>query len=349
VASALAALKVEALLVSSPASIRYLTGYAGSNGLLFMTPGESHFFTDPRYATDARENIGGKIHISKKPLIDDAGSVIKRKHLRRVGYEPGWMQVETFERLKKSVGSGPKLVPVAGFVEGLRAIKSPSEIDLIRESVNVNSKAFEKTLRRVKPKVRELEVAAELDYQMRMAGAENTAFETIVASGARSALPHARPTDRQVEAGEFLLVDMGALRHGYCSDMTRMAFTGPVSKKARDLYKAVLEAQLAAIDVVRAGVPVKKVDVAARDVLKKHGLDKAFVHSTGHGLGLEIHEAPRIAKKDKSKLQSGMTITIEPGAYIEGFGGVRIEDTVLVTESGCEVLTPTSKELVELA
>lgn len=335
--------------MSSPASIRYLTGYAGSNGLLLITAAESHFFTDPRYATDARENIGGKVHIAKKPLIDEAGAVIKRKHLRRVGYEPGWMQVDTFERLKTAVGDKCKLIPAAGFVEGLRAIKSPSEIELIRLSVNVNSQAFEKTLRRVKPKVRELDVAAELDYQMRMAGAENTAFETIVASGVRSALPHARPTDRQVESGEFLLVDMGALRHGYCSDMTRMAFMGPVSKQARLLYKAVLEAQLAAIDVVKAGVPGKKVDGAARDVLKKHGFEKAFVHSTGHGLGLEIHEMPRIAKKDKSKLQAGMAITIEPGAYIEGFGGVRIEDTVLVTETGCEILTPTSKELVELA
>lgn len=348
-ASALATLKVEAILVSSPASIRYLTGYAGSNGLVLITATESHFFTDPRYATDARENIGGKVHIAKKPLIDEAATVIKRKHLRKVWFEPSQMQVETFERLKKSVGDKCKLIPTAAFVEGLRAVKSPSEIELIRESVNVNSAAFEKVLRRVKPKVRELEVAAELDYQMRMLGAENTAFETIVASGARSALPHARPTDRQVEAGEFLLVDMGALRHGYCSDMTRMAFIGPATKKARELYNAVLEAQLAAIDVVKAGVPVRKVDGAARDVLKKHGLDKAFVHSTGHGLGLEIHEMPRIAKKDKSKLQAGMMITIEPGAYIEGFGGVRIEDTVLVTETGCEILTPTSKELVELA
>jgi Xaa-Pro aminopeptidase len=152
-----------------------------------------------------------------------------------------------------------------------------------------------------------------------------------------------------VEAGEFLLIDMGALRHGYCSDMTRMAYIGAAPKKARILYDAVLEAQLAAIDVVKAGVPVKKVDVAARNVLKKYGLDKAFVHSTGHGLGLEIHEMPRIAKKDKAKLQAGMTITIEPGAYLEGFGGVRIEDTVLVTETGCEILTPTSKELVELS
>lgn len=335
--------------MSSPASIRYLTGYAGSNGLVLIAPSETHFFTDPRYATDARENIGGKVHIAKKPLIDEAAKVIKRKHLRRVGYEPGWMQVDTFDRLKSAVGSGPKLAPVAGFVEGLRAIKSPSEIELIRASVNVNSKAFEKVLRRIKPKVRELEIAAELDYQIRLGGAENTAFETIVASGVRSALPHARPTDRQVEAGEFLLIDMGALRQGYCSDMTRMAFIGQAPKKARLLYDAVLEAQLAAIDVVKAGVPVKKVDGAARDVLKKYGLDKAFVHSTGHGLGLEIHEMPRIAKKDKAKLQAGMTITIEPGAYLEGFGGVRIEDTVLVTDTGCEILTPTSKELVELA
>ncbi len=337
------------MLISSPASIRYLTGYSGSNGLVLLTPTESHFFTDPRYATDARANIDGKVHICKKPLIDEAGAVIRQKRLRRVAFEPGWMHVDTFERLKKAAGKGCKLMAVGGVIETMRAVKSPDEIALIRASVLVNSEAFSKTLRRVKANVRELDIAAELDFQMRMGGAENTAFETIVASGARSALPHARPTDKKVQMGEFLLIDMGALRQGYCSDMTRMAFMGAPPKRAKDLYNAVLEAQLAAIAVVKEGVPVAKVDAAARNVLKKHGLEKAFVHSTGHGLGLEIHEGPRIAKKVADKLEAGMVITVEPGAYIEGFGGVRIEDTVLVTETGCEILTPTPKEFVQLA
>jgi Xaa-Pro aminopeptidase len=209
----------------------------------------------------------------------------------------------------------------------------------------------------------ELEVAAELEFQMKALGCEKPAFDTIVAVGERSALPHAHPSTRRIQANELLLIDMGATLDGYTSDMTRMAFTGAPPKRLRDLYTAVLEAQLAGLNAVRPGIPVHKVDAAARDVLKSHKLDKEFVHSTGHGLGLEIHEAPKIGKKDKTKkgqskkdraekdpvvLRAGMVITIEPGAYIRGFGGVRIEDTALVTERGCEVLTPTSKEFFNL-
>jgi Xaa-Pro aminopeptidase len=348
VQSALTTHKVEALLVSSPASVRYLTGYTGSNGLVLITQLESHFFTDPRYATDAQANIDCKVHICRKGLFEQAAIIAKRKHLRRLGYESDWMQVGPFEKLKGKLGSGIKLVPVAGVVEDLRAVKSPSEIARIRAAVLANSEAYSKTLRRVKAGVREMDVAAELDFQMRMLGAEKSAFETIVASGARTALPHAHPTAKRIEMGELLLIDMGAQLEGYTSDMTRMSHLGEPGKRTAALYKAVLQAQLAGVAAVRAGVAVSKVDAAAREVLRRHKLDKAFVHSTGHGLGLEIHEGPRIAKKQKTKLRAGMVITIEPGAYLEGFGGVRIEDTVLVTETGCEILTPTSKELTQL-
>jgi Xaa-Pro aminopeptidase len=196
--------------------------------------------------------------------------------------------------------------------------------------------------------MRERDVAAELDYQMRIFGAEKPAFDTIVASGERTALPHASPTGRRLEENDLLLIDMGACLDGYMSDMTRMAFMGFPNKRVRGLYAGVLEAQLAAIAVVRPGVTAARVDAAAREVLKRHALDHYFVHSTGHGLGIEIHENPRIGKKDQTRLAAGMAITIEPGAYIEGWGGVRIEDTVLVTANGCEVLTPTTKEFVHL-
>jgi Xaa-Pro aminopeptidase len=347
VASALGTHKIEALLVSSPASVRYLTGYTGSNGLLLVTPSDSHFFTDPRYATDAKANISCVVHICKKGLYEEAAQVVKRKHLKTLGFEPSWMNVEPFDKLKKALGS-TKLLPVSGIVEALRAVKSPSEIARIRAAVQANSAAFTKTMQRVRAGVREMDIAAELDFQMRMLGAEKSAFETIVASGARTALPHAHPTSKKIEGNELLLVDMGSMVDGYCSDMTRMAFLGKPDKRTSTLYKAVLEAQLAGIAAVIAGVPVSRVDGAAREVLKKHELDKAFVHSTGHGLGLEIHEGPRIAAKQTTLLQAGMVITVEPGAYIEGFGGVRIEDTVLVTEKGCEILTPTPKELMHL-
>jgi Xaa-Pro aminopeptidase len=226
--------------------------------------------------------------------------------------------------------------------------KSPGEIDMIRKSVRVNSEAYARTLRRVRLGMRERDIAAELDYQMRLHGAEKPAFDTIVAAGAHSALPHAHPTGQRLEENDLLLIDMGACLDGYMSDMTRMAFLGLPNKRVRTLYDAVLEAQLAGIDAVRPGVTAAQVDGAARGVLKKHGLDREFVHSTGHGLGLEIHEGPRIGKKDQTVLRAGMVITIEPGAYIDRVGGVRIEDTVLVTANGCEVLTPTTKEFVHL-
>jgi Xaa-Pro aminopeptidase len=227
-------------------------------------------------------------------------------------------------------------------------IKSAGEIERIRKSVQTNSAAYAAAINKVRPGLSEEMLAAEIEYQMRRRGAEKPAFETIVASGARTALPHAQPTAQRFGDHDLVLIDMGATQEGYASDMTRMVFLGKPGAEARKMYDAVLEAQLAAIDAVRDGVAADRVDAAARRVLKAKGLEKAFVHSTGHGLGLEIHEPPRLGKKDKTRLQSGMVITIEPGVYLEGVGGVRIEDTVLVTEKGCEILTPTTKELTVL-
>jgi Xaa-Pro aminopeptidase len=341
--------KVETLIVSSPASIRYLTGYAGSNGLILLLPsGESHFFTDPRYAADAQAHITAKVHISKKPLIQALADLLKRKRLKNIGFEPAWMNVEQHGQLQKALGRRPSLMPTAGVIEAQRAVKSPAEIALIRRSVLANSEAFARTLRRLKPGLTEQQIAAELDFQMRVLGAEKPAFDTIVASGPNSALPHAHPGARRLGIDELLLIDMGATLDGYTSDMTRMLHVGAPPPAIRKLYTAVLEAQLAGIDAVRPGITAGKVDAATRAVLKRHKLEKQFVHSTGHGLGIEIHETPRLGQKEKTKLQAGMVITIEPGAYVQGLGGVRIEDTVLVTDRGCEVLTPTPKELVNL-
>ena len=340
--------KADALLVSSPANVRYLTGYAGTNGLVLVTPGETHFFTDPRYALQASANVTCKVHIAKRPLIEDVAGLLKRKKIRKIGFEPAWLNLEQHQKLKDALPLGASLQPLAGIVENLRLTKSPAEIEQIRKSVRANSEAYARTLRRVRLGMREREIAAELDYQMRIQGAEKPAFDTIVASGERSSLPHAQPTGRRLEENELLLIDMGACLDGYMSDMTRMAFLGIPNKRVRTLYNAVLEAQMAGIDAVRPGAAAAGVDAAARQVLKRHGLDRQFVHSTGHGLGLEIHEGPRIGKKDETKLTAGMVITVEPGAYVDGFGGVRIEDTVLVTASGCDVLTPTTTEFIHL-
>jgi Xaa-Pro aminopeptidase len=348
VSAALATRKIDALLVTSLANVRYLTGFAGSSGMVLATPTGTHFFTDPRYGTDASRSVTCKVHIAKRPLTDAVAGIIKRNHLKKIGFEPEWMNVEQHGKLKKKLPTGVSLRPEGGIVEDLRAVKSPTEIEQIRRSVRVNSEAYYRTLGRVRLGMRERDVATELDYQMRVHGAEGPAFETIVAVGARSALPHAHPSDRRLEENELLLIDMGAFVDGYASDMTRVSFLGFPPKRIRTLYNAVAEAQQAAMGAVRAGVTAARVDGAAREVLKRHELERNFVHSTGHGLGLEIHEGPKIGKKEKTKLRAGMVITIEPGAYIEGLGGVRIEDTVLVTEHGCEVLTPTSKELVNL-
>ena len=340
--------KLDALLVSSPANVRYLSDYAGSNGLMLITSSECHFFTDPRYEIEAREKVTCKVHVAKGPLTEAAAARIgKSKALKRIGFESAWLHYEEYTKLKRLL-IGRTLRPLAGLVESLRMLKSPAEIQRIRASVEANSEAYSQTLKKLRPGLREQEIAAELEYQMRLQGAEKPAFDTIVAAGPHSALPHAHPGGHRLQENELLLIDMGVCLEGYSSDMTRVAYTGTPPKKLRELYSAVLEAQLAAVNAVHEGVPAGSVDRAARAVLQRRHLERQFVHSTGHGLGLEIHEAPRIGGKEKMPLRAGMVITIEPGVYIEGLGGIRIEDTVLVTKHGCEVLTPTPKEFVSL-
>ena len=227
-------------------------------------------------------------------------------------------------------------------------VKSETEIATIRAAVKLNSIALEQALEQFQPVMTETDLAAEIEYRMRLLGADGTAFETIVASGERTALPHAHPTNHPIQGNQLLLVDMGAKVAGYASDMTRTYALGKLDAKIRRMYKGVLDSQLAGIEAVRPGVSCSSVDRKVRETLRAHGLDKQFVHSTGHGLGLEIHERPRVGRKEGIKLQAGMVITVEPGVYEQGLGGIRIEDTVVVTSQGCEILTPTGKELAVL-
>ena len=345
VAAGLAERKLDALLVAFSPNLRYLTGFTGSNGNLLLTPERSIFFTDPRYTIQAGQETTCPVKVAKGPLVLDVLSAIQRLRLRRIGYEPSRMTCDLFESLDSRLPANASLKAVSGWIEQMRTIKSESELERIRRSVATNSRAFEQTVTRVRPGMKEQDLAAELEYRMRKLGAEKPSFETIVAGGARGALPHAQPTAARLETGSLVVVDMGAFQDGYASDMTRMLFLGSPSAKVKRTYRAVLEAQLAAVDAVRAGVSTAHVDRQARKVLQGYGLGEAFVHSTGHGLGLEIHEPPRIGKRDKALLQAGMAVTIEPGVYLEGFGGIRIEDTVEVTPSGCRILTPTSKDL----
>ncbi len=349
-AGELAGHKVDAFLVTFLPNVRYLTGFTGSNGvLLLIASGDSVFFTDPRYRIASAAEVSCPIRVSSGPILPEILSVVAKKKIRRLGFEKARVGYEQYAFLKDHAPARTTLFALGNLIEARRMVKSPAEIALIRRSVDANSAAFEAALRVIRPgRTKESDLAAEIDYRMRRLGAEKPAFETIVAAGARSALPHAQPTDKILGPNELLLIDMGATLAGYASDMTRVVSLGRAGSRIKKIYAAVLEAQLAAIDAVKPGVTADFVDGKARHALKKRGLDKAFVHSTGHGLGLEIHEPPRLGKKDKTRLQEGMTITIEPGAYLEGFGGVRIEDTVVVTKRGCEILTPTSKEFREI-
>lgn len=338
--------KIDALAVSFAPNLRYLTGFTGSNGLLLaFASGDGIFFTDPRYTIQARREVSCSVQVCKGPLLPQLVAAAGRARARRLGFEAAHLSCALYESLRSTLPLGANLIPVTDWIERHRMTKSAAEAAAIRRSVETNSTAFDQAMRHVRAGMREADLAAELDYRMRLAGAEATAFETIVAAGERSALPHARPTAARLSEGDLVVVDMGAMRDGYASDMTRMLFLGRPGAKVKKMYRAVLDAQEAAIAAVRPGVTAMHVDRAARRVLKTEKLDKAFVHSTGHGLGLEIHEPPRVGKKEKTRLESGMAITIEPGVYLEGFGGIRIEDTVLVTPAGCEILTPTPKEL----
>jgi Xaa-Pro aminopeptidase len=341
-------IRLDALLVTDSHNVRYLTGFTGSNGaLLLYKDGHAVFYTDPRYTVQSGQQVDCRVKIAKGPLAAAVLKDIRRSSPRRAGFEQDHLTVAQLEALKKDLPVRTELVPVSGLIEGLRMVKDAGELARIRASVEANSRALEKALQRLRPGMAEAEFAAEIDYQSRKLGAEAPAFETIVATGDRAALPHGRPGAAKIVPG-MLLIDMGAFRDGYASDMTRMVYVGTAPPKYKRTYRAVLEAQFAAIDAVRPGAKTSAVDRAARQVLRGYNLEREFVHSTGHGLGLEIHEPPRIGRKDKTKLEAGMAITIEPGVYIEGWGGSRIEDTVLVTQNGCEILTPTTKELREI-
>lgn len=349
IAAGLAERQLDGFLVAFSPNLRYLSGFTGSNASLLISAGHAILLTDPRYMIQARQESGGaggcEVRIVKGPLAPAVAAAIARLRWKRIGYEPARMTCEVFEALRGKLPMRASLEPVYGWVESLRSIKSPAEIELIRRSVETNSQAFEHAARLIRPGMKEADLAAEIEYRMRLLGAEKPSFETIVATGKRTALPHAQPTSAEFRPGSLVLVDMGAQQAGYASDMTRMLFLGKPGTRVKRLYRAVLEAQLAAIDAVRPGARTAAVNGAARRVLRGYGLERAFIHSTGHGLGLEIHEPPRIGSRDKGRLEVGMAITIEPGVYLEDFGGVRIEDTVVVTPQGCEILTPTSKEL----
>src|ERR1019366_7254706 len=318
--------QLDALLVTNLHNVRYLTGFTGSNGaVLLLKDKPAVLFTDPRYTVQSQQQVTCRVKIAKGPLNAAILQEIGRARLRRVGFEQDNLTVGQMSGLTKRKPAKVHMEPVTGLIENLRLVKDAGEIEKIRTSVLTNSNALDAALKQFKVGMKESELAAEIDYQNRKLGAEAPAFDTIVAAGERAALPHAQPGGTAIGPG-ILLIDMGAFQAGYASDMTRMVHVGTPTPKYKKAYRAVLEAQLAAIAAVKPGAKTNAVNRAARSTLKQHGLEREFIHSTGHGLGLEIHELPRLGRKDKTRLAEGMAITIEPGVYIEGWGGIRIED-----------------------
>jgi Xaa-Pro aminopeptidase len=345
--SALERHKLGALVVTHVPNVRYLCGFTGSAGVLVLTADRGVLFTDGRYREQARaEAQGVRVTLVQGAALAAAAAWVKKTRARSLGVEAERMSLAARAALRSHLPGRVRLRETAGLVERLRLIKEPEELDLLRRAVRLGSRLFDQALLRLRPGVTESQVAGEIEYRARVAGAEGMSFPTIVAAGARSALPHGQATAQPIPAKGFVLFDFGVILSGYCSDMSRTVHMGRPGERERSLYAAVQEAQRAALARVAPGVTAGEVDAAARAVLRRSQLARYFTHSTGHGVGLEIHEPPRLARGQSEALQPGMVITIEPGVYLAGRGGVRIEDMVAVTEAGHEVLTPTTKELI---
>ncbi len=348
---ALAENGLDSLLVTHLPNIHYLCGFTGSAAALLVAERGAILFTDGRYRTQAKEEVKGALIViaQKSPLMAAAEWYAARRQSAKpawLGMEPESITAGMRDRLASVLKGKTRLRSAPPLVERARMVKDAAEIALIRRAVTVGASLFRIACKKIRPGATEIEVAAAMEYEARCAGAEGMSFPTILASGPRSAIVHGRASGARIPRSGFVVCDFGVILAGYCSDRTRTVHVGRPPAAARQLYQAVLEAQLVAIAAVVPGVSCADVDGAARQVLRQRKLARYFTHSTGHGLGLEIHEAPRLAAAQAQKLEPGMVITIEPGAYVPGKWGVRIEDVVVVTSTGCEVLTPSDKELV---
>ncbi len=343
-------LGADAFLVTHLPNIQYLCGFTGSAGILVVDPSACTLVTDSRYAFQSREEVrGAKVNIAKRGLLRAAAEALGRHRGRlRVAYWPAQVTVAQKATLQALTGTRVRWVDGGNAIERLRAVKDASELATMRQAATLISEVFAGVVLQIKPGLTELQLAAEIEFAIKLGGGTGPSFETIVASGARSAWAHARPTCKPLRKNELVVLDHGAILGGYCSDLTRTVFVGRAPARVRALYSAVLEAQQAAKGAVRPGARAGDVDAAARKTLKRHRLAKYFTHSTGHGLGIEVHEMPRLARGEQTLLEEGMVITIEPGVYTEGLGGIRIEDDVVVTSNGAVELTSASRELLEL-
>jgi len=323
---------LDAIIVSNPSNIFYLSGFRGHDSYCLITPSSSFIITDFRYAQEAmRDAIGFDIIIGGGSLISKTAKLIKARSIRRVGFESAYMSFREAEYLARAISK--KLIPVSGLLEKQRIVKDESEIASIIRAAKIAKNALKKTVKEIKKGEIENIIAARLDFFLKTQGAESSAFDTIVASGPNSSMPHARASRSRIPQSQPIIIDCGARFAGYNSDLTRTHFVGKIYERFKLIYNIVASAQAKAIDAVRPSRKISDIDKAARDYICKKGFDRYFGHATGHGIGIDVHEGPAISSKNHALAREGMVFTIEPGIYIPGSGGVRIEDMVLVTKT----------------
>lgn len=345
-------LNLNALIITDPYNMRHVSGFRGGEGALYISAAQKVLITDSRYTEQAAKE-------SNFTVIEECRSHNRQTILKEcvekeaissdftMGYEDESMLCCEFARMKKALPV-QVWVPLEGRIDALRQVKTEEELTYLAKAEEIGDKAFTRLLKVLKPGMTELEVAAELEYFMKQEGAEDLSFNTIVASGLNSSMPHAIPGNKKIEEGDFITFDFGCKYKGYCSDMTRTVVLGKANEKQKEIYNVVLKAQLAGLEAVKAGISGSSVDKVSRDIITEAGYGEYFGHGLGHSVGLFIHENPRLSPSDDTILQAGMIETVEPGIYVPGFGGVRIEDMVVVTENGCRNLAHSPKELIEV-
>lgn len=338
---------IDGILITSPFNRRYISNFTGSAGVVLISADKAQFVTDFRYIEQATKQCHGfEIVKFSNSIPEEVARLAKDLGIQKLGFEEDYLTCSSFKLYDKEVEA--ELVPITGVIEKLRLIKTDAEIKILKVAADIADAAFKHILDFVRPGKTELEVSNELEFFMRKAGATSSSFDTIVASGHRSALPHGVASDKVIEAGDFVTMDYGAYYNGYVSDITRTVAVGEPDEKLKEIYEIVLEAQLVGMAGIKPGMTGKEADALTRDYITEKGYGEYFGHSTGHGIGLEVHEGPSLSLKSEVILETGMVVTCEPGIYIPGLGGVRIEDDALLTENGNQALTHSTKELIIL-
>jgi len=333
-----------AMLIASPVNRQYMTGFTGSSGYVLITEQEAYLVTDFRYMAQASQQAEGFNVVEHGPKpIETVRELLAQSGITAVGFEQDHVSYGTYGAYAEALQS-IELKAVSGIVEHLRMFKDENEIAVMQRAADLADATFSHVLQFAKPGMTEAEVDLEMEFFMRKNGATSSSFDTIVASGVRSALPHGRASSKVIGQNELITFDFGALLDGYCSDLTRTIATGTPVPELRKIYDIVLEAQLHTLENLKPGMTGREADALARDIIAGHGYGEQFGHSTGHGLGMEVHEAPRLSKLSDDVLKPGMVVTVEPGIYIDGLGGVRIEDDVVITETGIRILTKSDKK-----